>query len=233
MIYRFITFVAFVACVVWAAVAPGFEPIVACLVALAAVFRDEFHGIVGGRLLSLTPRNAPVRNLAHVRYSFTKPEYINPMIIADLCGWLSDLGDQVVSVNIIGANDSNRYFGEVTINNSKTYPIVSASHNSESFSYQYLGCSFSGVHLLQTWSSGGGSGVFCAVMLVTLSTDSSVGIELGGVKKVERFIVKKVAKINLGDRYSGKVSYHFGLLTINASENLLDQSILKQRLLVL
>lgn len=181
MIYRFLTFVAFVACVIWSVADPGFEPVVGTLIALAAMFRDEFHGVVGAHLLSLTPRTAPVLNLAHTRYSFSKPEYIKPMIIADLYGWISDLGGQVVSVNVPGANESNRYCAEVTANGTDTNPVVTARDDESSFSYQYLGCSFSGVHLLQTWSSGGGSGVFCAVIIVTLSRESAVEIESDGV----------------------------------------------------
>lgn len=231
--YRLLTVIAFVACVAWLATNPGFEPAVACLVAVAAVFRDEFHGVVGLRLLSLTPRTAPVRNLAHARYSFSKPEYVNPMIIADLDGWISDLGDQVVAVNIPGSNESNRYFADIAISDGGKFPVVSAKADEATFSYQYLGCSFSGVHLLRVWSSGGGTGVFCAIMLVLLSAEAAIEIELDGVKKIDRFIVKKIASLPLGDRYEGKVSYRFGLLTIGECIGMRSLRTTTQRLLVL
>lgn len=231
--YRFLTSIAFIACVAWLATDPGYEPAVACLVALAAVFRDEFHGVIGTHLVSLTPRTAPVRNLALARYSFSKPEFVNPMIIGDLYGWISDLGDQIVSVNVPAANESNRYFADITVKDGDLHPIVSARQDESSFTYQYLGCSFSGVHLLRIWSSGGGSGVFCAIMLVTLSAESAVDINLDGVRKVERLIVKKIATIPLGDRYEGKVSYRFGLLTIGECVGLASLRPRKQRLIVL
>jgi len=94
--YRLLTIIAFVISVIWLATDLGFAPAVACVASVAAVFRDEFHTLIGLRLLSLTPRTAPIRNLTHTRYSFSRPEYVNPMIIADLWGWISDLGDQVV-----------------------------------------------------------------------------------------------------------------------------------------
>jgi hypothetical protein len=54
------------------------------------------------------------------------------------------------------------------------FPVITSKYDEGSFSYRYLGCSFSGVHLLQTWAKGGGSGVFCNVILATLSQDSSI-----------------------------------------------------------
>ena len=212
--YRILTVIAFVISVAWLATSPGFEPAVACIASVAAVLRDEFHAVIGLRMLSLTPRTAPIRSLTHTRYSFSRPEYVNPMIIADLWGWISDLGDQVVSVNIPGANSSNRYFADVAVEDGKPYPIVSAKADETRVSYQYLGCSFSGVHLLRVWSSGGGTGVFCAIMLLTLSAEAAIDVEIAGTKKVDRFIVKKIASLPLGDRYEGKLSYRFGLLTI-------------------
>lgn len=231
--YRLLTVIAFVTSIVWLATAPGFEPAVACVASVAAVFRDEFHGVIGLRVLSLTSRTAPIRNLTDARYSFSRHEYINPMIIADLWGWISDLGDQVVAVNIPGSNVSNRYFAEITVSDGNRYPTVSAKSDKMTFSYQYLGCSFSGVHLLRVWSSGSGTGVFCAIMLVTLSAEAAIDIEIAGTKKVDRFIVKKIASLPLGDRYEGEIRYRFGLLTIGACTGRRSLRTNTQRMIVL
>lgn len=80
------------------------------MLSFAAVFRDEVHGMIGARLFSLTPRSRLVRNMSHARYSFTQSEFINPRILADLSGLISDAGDQVVAVNVAESNRSNRYF---------------------------------------------------------------------------------------------------------------------------
>ena len=158
--YRLLTVIAFVASVAWLSSSPGYEPAIACVASIAAVFRDEFHGLVGRRLLSLTPRTSPIRNLANSRYSFSQPDYVNPMIIADLLGWISDVGDEVVAVNLSAANQSNRYHCDVTVSKCAEYPIISGCADHKTVAYQYLGCSFSGIHLLQVWSRGGGTGVF-------------------------------------------------------------------------
>jgi hypothetical protein len=234
MIYRFITFLAFAASIGWFIAQPGFEPAIACIVAVAAAFRDQIHGVIGWKLLSLTPKSAPIRSLAHTRYSFSRDEFVNPLIIADLYGWISDLGDQIVAIDVAGGNDSNRYSAdEISNDRTSPHPKVSARDGESTFTYQYLGCSFSGVHVLQTWDSGGGTGVFCAIMLVTLSAESALDINVDGVERTDRFIVRKVAMIPLGDRYSGKVTYRLGLLTIRECTGRRSLRLKRQRILVI
>lgn len=234
LVYRSLTFIAFVASVAWLVVAPGFAPAIACLAWVTAVLRDEVHGVIGTHLLSLTPRNAPIRSLVHTQYSFCRSEFINPMILEDLCGWISDTGDEIVSVDVLQANNSNRYFGKVTVTDGETDAIVRTDRCDGSFfAYQYLGCSFSGLHLLRTWSSGGGSGVFCEILLVTLNAESAIKINPDRANKVDRFIVKKIGAISLGDRYEGKISYRYGLLTISKCLGMASLRHRKQRLVIL
>src|SRR5690606_27319840 len=140
---------------------------------------------------------------------------INPMIVADLYGWISDVGDQIVSVNVRGSNESNRYHADkVSVTDLKPNPRVTARREQSSFAYQYIGCSYSGVHLLRVWDSSEGTGVFGAILLVTLSAESAVDIDTNRVKRAERLIIKKIGAIPLGDRYEGEISYRLGLLTI-------------------
>ena len=232
--YRTINFLAFFGCIVWLYIDPSPEPVVVLLLCVAGFFRDEIHGVIGKNLFSLTPRTRLVRNLSNSRYSFFNEELINPRILEDLQGWISDSGDQVVSVNVSKSNKSNRYFGELSVDNQQgEYPLVTSSHDEESFAYQYLGLSFSGVHLLKTWSCGGGSGVFCNIMLVTLSKDSALESESGKYTKVDRFVIKLVGSIPLGDRYEGEVSYRLGVLSIPACKGMQSLRTRKSRVLVL
>lgn len=134
--YRVIFVLAFGASVAWMYTSPGYEPFIGILVSIGGLLRDEVHGIVGARLLSLTPRRGLVRSLSNTQYSFTRSEYINPLILADLNGWLSDPGDQVVAVDITGSNKSNRYFADdIGTHNSAPYPVVTARRDSSTFSY--------------------------------------------------------------------------------------------------
>jgi hypothetical protein len=67
---------------------------------IAAFFRDDIHGVIGEDVFSLTPKSKLVRDLDFSKYSFIEQDWINPRILEDLCGWISDSGDQIISINI-------------------------------------------------------------------------------------------------------------------------------------
>ena len=68
------------------------------------------------------------------------------MIIKDLSGWISDLGDQVVTINLSESQDSNKYFGEVQVRNKPGKdPYVYVQAEKASFGYRYIGKTPSGI----------------------------------------------------------------------------------------
>jgi hypothetical protein len=195
--------------------APGFEAFIGIVSTITVLLRDEIHGFIGLQVVSLNPRRGVIGNLSESKYSFIREEWINPLIISDLIGWLSDSGNEVIAIDIVGANKSNRYFADnISVDNQEPLPRVTATHGEESFSYRYIGRSLSGVHLLRTWSSGGGTGVFGSIILVTLSEDMSLYIAPDGAKRSRRLVLKKIASLALGDRYTGKIFYKWGILSI-------------------
>ena len=223
MIFRLFNILVLLGCVYWFSSDPSPEPIIVLITGLATFFRDDVHGIIGTSFVSLTPRAKPVRSFEHLKYSFTAENYINPAILEDLNGWISDLGDQVVSINISDSNESNRYFGDISVDEqTDNYPIVTFVEEEERkvFFYQYIGCSFSGVHILKSVHNHGGSGWFGSLLLVTVSIDTSVEFERTKPHKKDRLIIKKVGSIPLGDRYEGDINYKFGFITISECRGL-------------
>lgn len=210
------------------------EPVVVLLLTIAGFFRDDIHGIIGKNIFTLTPKTKLIRNLDTSKYSFINSEFVNPRIIEDLVGLLSDSGDQIVSINISESNESNRYFGDVSINIiNRGYPVVTSKYDNCSFSYQYLGISFSGIHLLKIWSNSCGVGVFCNIVMVTLSIDSTFEQRVDEGIKVNRFVVKLVGTIPLGDRYKGDLKYKFGVLTIPACNGIASLRKKQSRMIIL
>lgn len=232
--YRILNIFAFIGCVIWLYSQPSPEHVVALIVSVAGFFRDDIHGVIGKNIFTLTPKNNLIHDLNTSKYSFTNPQWINPRILEDLVGWLSDSGDQIVSINITESNNSNRYFGEITSEVIRDrFPRITSKYDKSWFSYEYLGQSFSGVHLVQTWSSGGGSGVFCNILLVILSIDSAFEYDENTNKKVSRFVIKLIGSIPLGDKYDGSITYKFGILSISACRGMQSLRKKKSRVLVL
>lgn len=221
MIYRLLNILVLFGCIYWFVVDAGPEPIIVFITGIAAFFRDEIHGVIGFSFISLVPRSRPVRKFKNYKYSFIDSEYINPAIIEDLNGWISDVGDQVVSINISDSNRSNRYSGEIVARQvNGEYPVIEYKYEETSINYQYIGCSFSGVHILRLTTNYGGSGFFGSLILVTVSSDMSVEFEKSRPVKKERLLIKKVGSIPLGDRYNGKIQYKYGIINIPASEGI-------------
>ena len=151
-------------------------------------------------------------------FSFTKEPFIHPNIIQDLSTWLSDTGDQVVTISLVDAQDSSRYFGEVLHTSQPggrcPYVYTGRRNEGESFGYRYVGMTESGVHVLYTSDWGGGSGVFKDIMLLTIEHDYAVdcchwdGLTTLTTIKAEkrRVLVRKLGAIALGDRWDGELS---------------------------
>lgn len=152
-------------------------------------------------------------------YFFDKEPYVNPRIIEELTGWLSDLGEQVVGINLVESMGTNRYFNNTQVSGEDKpvvfYQDTEACQNSTcpfgppGFLYQLVGTTSSGVSVLFTESSGGGTGRFRNLLLVSLEKEN--GLSYDKQKNVlgmnrERWVLKKLLEIPLGDRYQGDIS---------------------------
>ena len=152
-------------------------------------------------------------------YSFVQAPFVHPRIVEDLSTWLSDVGDQVVAINLLDAQGSNRYYRSIDVNEiDYGCPYVYWESDGERgrFGYQYVGMTESRVHVLYTSSWGGGSGVFTNLMLLTITSDA--GIDWNGQAMIragrERLLVNKLGQIGLSDRWTGDLRVAGNTLTI-------------------
>lgn len=155
-----------------------------------------------------------------VRYSFSRDEFIHPLIVRELLGWISDKGETIVSVDISNANRSNRFHGDYTTSdmNGKTQVKWEGGDN-EYFVYSYIGTSPSGVEIVECYDCGGGSGVFGNVGLFSLEYDQALGEDgTGKISTRERTVLKILGSIGLGDRYNGEIKYADGFLVIGPDD---------------
>ena len=166
-------------------------------------------------------------------FYFDKEPFIHPRIVEDLSTWLSDGGEQVVSINIRDSVNSNRYFGDIQTRGEGT-PFVfhedkksceqySCTRGVPYFGYKYLGTTTSGIHALLTTEFGGGSGRFRSVMLVATVVEHAFEPYHYPQKSMElerkRWVIKRLGIIHLGDRYSGEIRVNANELHIGKDQN--------------
>ncbi len=155
-----------------------------------------------------------------LRYSFVRDEFVHPLIVRELLGWLSDPGATIVSVDLATANRSNRFFGEFSVKPTNGRVEVSwKTEDRESFWYAHIATSPSGVHMVECHECTGGSGVFGSVCLLALEQDRSLYEEdTSKLFTRERVLLKTLGSLTLGDRYVGEISYRNGILEIGPDE---------------
>ena len=203
-------------------------PGAAVLIALIAL-------LFGDNLILRVFQSEPsVERRFYATYSFKKHPYVHPKIIGDLIGRISDQGDQVVSINLLDSQNSNRYFGEISLapqtdSPGQSWPWVYSAERKLIFSeapsdywgipfdaYRYLGSTQNGLDVLHAKWSGGGAGVFDRLVFVRIEPDHAVDYPLlsdlessqHGTAEPElrnRELIKIVGKIPLGDRWFGTV----------------------------
>lgn len=189
--------------------------------------------LVGAASASAQPA-APVR-MIETEYSFTRAPFVNPRILYEMSAWLSDGGDLVVAINLEDANDSNRFStwsDEVEVRESAgRCPFVrwrqkpgAEGHSRDSFGYRYLGMTDSGVSVLLTASSGGGSGTFMDLLFLAAERGQGIAHDEerndGAVVRAdrERVVLRKWGTIALGDRWDGELRLRGNDLFIGRDE---------------
>ena len=162
----------------------------------------------------------------NIRYSFSRQEYVHPLILRELLGWISDAYETITGVDVAAANRSNRFFGdfEVTTHSAKRCVRWKGSKQSflsdpmerkSSFSYSHIATSPTGIEMVECYDCGGGSGVFGRVAFFSWERDSDFGEYIQGANAPrERLLLKLLGSISLGDRYGGEITYDNGILMI-------------------
>lgn len=172
------------------------------------------------------PRNHVTVPNKDFPFSFTRAPFISPRIIQDLSAWVSDHGDQVVAINVLESQDSNRYFGDTLVRNiegqnphiyAETATVEDGETNHTEFGYHFVGVTSSGIYVLMTSCWSGGSGCFRNLLLLTFENDEAIGCDWdkGEVRSTgKRLLIKKRGEIPLGDRWDGDLKVEWDSIFI-------------------
>ena len=127
---------------------------------------------------------------------------IHPLLIKQFEPWVSDARPPItVELNLTAAWDSNQYAAGF---NTDSNGMVSVSlPEGGTYSYRHLGKLRGGIHVLRTFSSEGGSGVFEAILFVRFQTRLAYMAE--GLKQAQQTFIQEVRRFPLGDRDEAEV----------------------------
>ncbi len=153
-------------------------------------------------------------------FHFDKPPFVSPAIISDLSTWISDTGDQVISIDLDGSNSSNRYSGDLSIDKARKSDGHSAARSpfvkidnkdgcgdqggTSTFGYELIG-RIKDVFVLHTVSGGCGTAAFSNLLLVKVEPDAGLSYRDGTLRPTTRHVIRKLTEIPIGDRYDGQV----------------------------
>ena len=152
-------------------------------------------------------------------YSFVCDELINPSIVQELLGWISDRHETISSINLTTANHSNQFSGEIKTEVVEDRKWVKSELRDGGYlRYSHVGTAPSGVEIIECYNFGCGSGNWGSVALFQLEIDSAWNVDENRIVKRERVILRSLGSIALGDRYKGEISYKDGILNIGADQ---------------
>jgi tetratricopeptide (TPR) repeat protein len=161
------------------------------------------------------------------QYFIMGSQPINPMIIKDLSTWISDGGDQVVAINLLDAQTSNKYFHNLyKIKENGKYFAVEvppSSKEDRSFRYTVEGVTDNGIFVIQTTDWGdGGTGIFPNLLFVRIRKGMGFGdVKNGGLSlNRQRILVEKLGELPLGDRVRAIITIQGNTIRIDSEQGL-------------
>ncbi len=168
-----------------------------------------------GRAVAAAPPAPLTQLVKEVNEHFTlqgKPRH--PRLVEKFQTWLSDSGPPaVITVDLLAAaqNDNEYYEPDVQV---KDGLISCKDREGGSFSYRWLGTVRPGLHVVETFASGGGSGIFMDLYFFRLHRATGHG-EKGPYAQL--LMTLERTPVILGDRDDGAIQVTPGRVSIGKS----------------
>jgi len=144
-----------------------------------------------------------------------KGQWISPTIVkAFLNFWSDGQPPMVTSVDIATCTGSNRFFGEIETNKDGSNPRVKVEDGT--VSYQWIGKTKNGQHVLKVQESGDGSMVAMNLMVFKLSRKTAVNADGLSYPQLSMEIVRDVP---LGDRAFPQITIKENMVNVKVEFN--------------
>jgi hypothetical protein len=132
----------------------------------------------------------------------------SPRVIEALVTLPSDTGDQVVTIDLEHAQNSDRFSGDYQLGDVTNSAFF--VDETSSFSYRYLGDTEQGVSVLSVSQGGGRSGGtmrWSSLLLLVVQNDTGLKFDYDSkaVRRVPRQVIRKIGEFSLDDRWRGEI----------------------------
>tara|TARA_B110000263_G_scaffold12596_1_gene10608 strand:+ start:62 stop:910 length:849 start_codon:yes stop_codon:yes gene_type:complete len=173
------------------------------------------------------------------KHLFFNGQPLHPSIVQEFITWLSDTGDQIISINLRDAFSSNRYCCDdsfsvrltgkkmvVRTDFTKDYDTFNDDYISQedcggicAFTYAHLGTTDNGAMVIQVWESSGGSGLFSTLLFTKVKERMGANFDYANPSNLafdkQQIVLEKLFSISLGDRQETSISVNGNFVVLN------------------
>jgi len=177
------------------------------------------------------------------KYLIFDGQPLHPLIVQEFITWLSDGGDQIISINLKDAVGSNRYCCDDSfsaklsekkilahtdfVRDYKTYDNNYISQEDCgrgycTFTYAHLGTTDNGAIVIQVWYSGGGSSTFSTLLFTKVKERMGANFDYENPANLafdkKQIVLEKLFSIALGDRQQPTISVNGNFVVLNGTK---------------
>ena len=174
------------------------------------------------------------------KHLFFGGQPLHPLIVQEFITWLSDSGDQIISINLRDTFSSNRYCCDDSFSVKLTEKRIVVrtdftkdygTHNDDyisqedcgagscTFTYAHLGTTDNGAMVIQVWESGGGSGLFSTLLFTKVKERMGANFDYANPSNLafdkQQIVLEKLFSISLGDRQETSISVNGNFVVLN------------------
>ena len=177
------------------------------------------------------------------KHLFFSGQPLHPLIVQEFITWLSDSGDQIISINLRDAFSSNRYCCDDSFSVKLTEKRIVVrtdftkdygTHNDDyisqedcgagscTFTYAHLGTTDNGAMVIQVWESGGGSGLFSTLLFTKVKERMGANFDYANPSNLafdkQQIVLEKLFSISLGDRQETSIGVNGNIVVLNGTK---------------
>ena len=121
---------------------------------------------------------------------------VNPKVLYQFIPWISDSRPSIMSIDLLSANHGTNQFGDADKLKKDADGYIDIDFEGGKIGYNWLGKLNNNVHVLKFYESGGGSGVFSALLFVKFEIRDFVN----SGKKYKQLLINCLRHNGLSDR---------------------------------